>query len=343
MMRVLPMTAAREGDWTAFLLGHPDGLLYQSLPYCNLLVELLGCQAEYLLALDEADAVRGLLPLMWAADSDDRRVANALPWFGSIGAPLTDCDEAAAALSAAWDERATDPRTLSATMVANPLAVEEPRVAHGLTDERVALVTPLGADEEDLLAAIDPSARRNVRKAERAGFAVERDPNAFDSLRRIHEENMATIGGLAKTPEFFAAVPSHFEAGRDYDLWVARDGSEVAAALLVFHFGVTSEYFVPAIAHARRSDQPLAAILVRAMLAAAERGMQRWNWGGTWRSQVGVYRFKRKWGGVEHPYRYFTQLNDDALLDASPQELQARFPNFFVVPFSALRTAGAAT
>jgi lipid II:glycine glycyltransferase (peptidoglycan interpeptide bridge formation enzyme) len=205
------------------------------------------------------------------------------------------------------------------------------------------LPEPGSGFEERLLELVDASARRNVRKAQRAGFEVARDEDALDDLRRLHEENMAAIGGAAKSPAFFDAVPRHFRAGEEWQLWVARRDGAAAGALLTFHFARTAEYYTPAIAHDHRSDQPLAALLVAAMADAAERGMRRWNWGGTWRSQTGVYRFKRKWGADERRYRYLTQLNDERLLDSSPQELGARFANFFVVPFDALRAAGAPT
>ena len=343
-MRVIPLTAAREDDWTAFLRARPEALLYHSLPYRDLLADLLGCRPDYLVAVDADERVRGALPIMWALDASGTRVANALPYYGSNGAPVADSDEAAAALAAAWDARATAPDTAAATLVANPLA-GEPKVAHTHVDERISMVTDLpdpGGDfEERLLAAIDASARRNVRKAERAGYEVVRDEEALDDLRRLHEENMAAIGGAAKSAAFFEAVPRHFRAGDEWQLWVARDGRSVAAALLVFHFGATAEYYTPAIAHEHRSSQPLSAILVAAMADAALRGLRRWNWGGTWRSQTGVYRFKRKWGAVERSYRYLTQLNDATLLERRPEDLTARFPNFFVVPFGALHAAAA--
>src|SRR5215211_2259915 len=104
MIRVLPLTAARERDWTAFLLRRPDGLLYHSLAYRDMLVALLGCEPEYLIAVDDDDAVRGVLPIMWASGG---RVANALPYYGSIGAPVADSADAAHALEKAWNERAT--------------------------------------------------------------------------------------------------------------------------------------------------------------------------------------------------------------------------------------------
>jgi hypothetical protein len=83
-------------------------------------------------------------------------------------------------------------------------------------------------------------------------------------------------------------------------------------------------------------------ILLHAMLEAARRGFTTWNWGGTHIGQDGIYRFKRKWGARESRYRYFIQINDKSLLDSTAEELQERFPHFYVVPFSALRSTMAA-
>jgi hypothetical protein len=67
--------------------------------------------------------------------------------------------------------------------------------------------------------------------------------------------------------------------------------------------------------------------------------MRRWNWGGTWESQTGVFRFKRKWGAVAKPFCYYTQLNDRSLLTWPRERFVQEFPHFFVVPFSALEPA----
>ncbi len=96
-----------------------------------------------------------------------------------------------------------------------------------------------------------------------------------------------------------------------------------------------------AVSAAHDHFQPHAAILITAMVNAAERGFHTWNWGGTWTSQTGVYRFKRKWGARETSYRYFTQVNDVTLLQQTPQQLLDEYPDFYVVPFSALRREAA--
>ena len=115
-----------------------------------------------------------------------------------------------------------------------------------------------------------------------------------------------------------------------------RGPSVVVAGLLVFYFNRTVEYFTPAVHADHRSTQALPLTVFTAMTDAARRGFRWWNWGGTWESQTGVYRFKRKWGAEDRHYYYHTQLNNTDFLRCTPSEILDAYPNFFVLPFSAL-------
>src|SRR5262249_50766173 len=150
---------------------------------------------------------------------------------------------------------------------------------------------------------IDGSARRNVRKAEAAGITITVDNAAFAFLEACHVENMRVIGGKAKPHQFFELVPRCLREDSDFALYVARHRGNLVAALLVLFHAQTAEYFVPVVAEEHRSSQALPLIIYEAARDAVTRGMRRWNWGGTWTSQEGVYRFKRKWGAIDRPYR----------------------------------------
>jgi hypothetical protein len=333
MIEIAPLTPALEDAYSAFVRSRPDGLLYHSLAYRDLLAEHLDARPEYLVALDGGE-VRGVLPLMWA-ERDGAVVANSLPYYGSHGSALAAGATEREALLAAWAERATDPRTASATLVENPFTAEPISAPpHDLTDERINQATALPAE------GIDSSARRNLRKAQRLGTEVAREPEALAALCSIHQANMADIGGRAKRADFFRAVGRHFRPGDEYDVYTARIDGGVVAALLLFWFGEVAEYFTPAVDHDHRPNQPLAAILDTALTDAHARGLRWFNWGGTWNSQDGVYRFKHKWGARDARYRYFVKVNDRALLDLSAHELRERFGDFYVVPFSALEPKG---
>ena len=110
------------------------------------------------------------------------------------------------------------------------------------------------------------------------------------------------------------------------------------AGLLLLYFNKTVEYITPAIDADYRSLQPLSLILVEAMTDASRRGFIWWNWGGTWNTQMGLYRFKKKWGALERGYDYYTQLNDLSILEWSREKILEAFPNFYIIPFSALKT-----
>jgi hypothetical protein len=319
-----------------FLASHPETLLYHSLEYKELLEDLLGCTADYWLAWD-GDGVVGILPVMWR-DGAFGRVVNSLPFFGSHGGPLAASPAVAAALCTRFDDLCAAPDIAAATLIEHPFAPIDAVVAHDLRDERIGQFTPLG-DGVPLAAAIDGSARRNVGKANRFGVTVAVENDAIAFLEKTHDENMAVIGGRPKPPEFFARLSRHFVAGRDYRIYLARRDEIPLAALLLLYCGRTVEYFTPASTVAAREHQPMALILSTAMEDAAARGYVRWNWGGTWRTQQGVYRFKRKWGAIDAPYRYFTRLNDRRLLSCRPAELLAAYPGFFTVPFSQLSSA----
>ena len=333
------LTAADEPDYSRFVAGHSDGLFYASLAYRDFLVELLGCDAPYRIARDADGAVAGILPLM-ALEGPFGRVINSLPYYGSHGGVLARTPEVAKALTAAFDALAADRSTAVSVWIDHPFSPPKTGPSYEThSDQRIGQATklPSGDDAaETLLTGIEASARRNIKKARREGVTVRVDNDALAFLESVHRENMASIGGRAKSPQFFAGIPRHFQSGVDYRVWLAERDGEPLAALLLFYFNRTVEYFVPATTHTGRTYQPMALILETAMLDAAARGYLRWNWGGTWMDQSGVYRFKRKWGGDDYPYRYHICVSNTDILGATPQALLDAYPGFYTVPFSAL-------
>jgi hypothetical protein len=71
-------------------------------------------------------------------------------------------------------------------------------------------------------------------------------------------------------------------------------------------------------------------------------GVTRWNFGGTRPSQEGLYRFKRGWGAVEYPYRYYVSAHGDAdaVRRQSPDSLREAYPWYYVFPYDRLDDDG---
>jgi lipid II:glycine glycyltransferase (peptidoglycan interpeptide bridge formation enzyme) len=79
-------------------------------------------------------------------------------------------------------------------------------------------------------------------------------------------------------------------------------------------------------------------LIYQAMQEAAQRGCWHWNWGGTWLTQDGVYRFKNRWGAQSKPYFYYIREYARAcpLRNLTAKEILAEYPNFYVLPFNVL-------
>jgi hypothetical protein len=338
-VRATLLTPNDEEEYTIFLSRHRARMLYYMIPYRDLLQAHLGCEAQYFIARDSHERIRGLLPTM-VRRGKYGIVVNSLPFFGSHGGVLADSPEAEQVLWNTWND--VTGVAAAATVILNPFGDQAPPVVSTHCDYRIGSMTPLREQSsvEDILSQIDSSAKRNYRKASRLGVRVDEDNTQVETLHSIHAENMAAIGGRAKDLSFFQEISRHFVPGRDFKIYVASYEGETAAALLVFFCGACAEYFTPGTRLAVRDLQPSALLLVRAMHDAAKAGFRQWNWGGSWVDQQSVARFKGKWGGQALEYRYYTRVNTPDILAVPTEALLREYPNFYVYPFT---NAGAKT
>ncbi|MBI5740641.1 MAG: GNAT family N-acetyltransferase [Nitrospirae bacterium] len=340
----------RSDAYTEFLLSMPTTLLYASDRYRRLLKAYLGAEDRYLLALDGHDRIVGALPVFLKRNRRLGNVLNSLPFFGSNGGIITHANpEAKRRLIDAWHALTEKEQCISATLITSPFEPDmdfyKQHTHYSYLDRRIGQLTrlpelPAAEDLERRLMGIFQDPRpRNIRKALKNGIAVtaECGKDNLDFLMATHKENMKVIGGTPKDESFFRLIPEIFRYGEDFLVYTAYRGSEPVAALLLFYFNKTVEYFTPVIKENYRTFQPLSLIIFEAMKDAVARGYQWWNWGGTWLSQDGVYDFKKKWGAEDMPYFYYTRADEEWLLHRTQEELKEEYPCFFTVPFRALQ------
>jgi lipid II:glycine glycyltransferase (peptidoglycan interpeptide bridge formation enzyme) len=174
-----------------------------------------------------------------------------------------------------------------------------------------------------------------VRKAQKSGVVVsdEDSINALKILARLHRQNIEAMGGRPKNWAVFEAIRETFVYDKDYKIYLAYKDGAVIAALLVLFFNRTAEYFVPVTHRDFRTFQPMSLLVFEVMRETVGRGILYWNWGGTWLSQSGVYRFKSRWGTHDAPYYYYVKVYDDKVLNYSKGTLLEQFPYYYVVPF----------
>lgn len=330
------------------------GMFFSSPGFLELLVEHLGCEFRCF-AVRERGAIVGVLPMMFSAPGRFGPAANSLPFYGSNGGFMVDrtlpvakrsavCSE----LHGALLEECRRRRCVSATVITSPFdEADDGQMVYDVVrpdfvDERIGQVTflPRGCDDVGgaLMTSYHSKTRNLVRKAMKGGFEIREttmDPEALAFLHRVHADNLARIGGISKPLSFFCAIPRHFSPG-EYRIFTAFLGDEPVAALLLFYYNGTVEYFTPVIVHEYRERQPLSALIYHAMQHAVVSGYERWNWGGTWKTQDGVYHFKKRWNADDLSYRYYVKCFNREVVNADRAELLRDYPGFFVLPFSEL-------
>ena len=347
---IQPLDETLYSAYEEFLHQSDKNLFYSSVPYKCFLEKLLGCSSQYLLALDQQGNIVGALPLMISKPGKFGKAVNSLPYYGSNGGIVLDDHKGTEGMAIrqvlmdACAEQFNSGEYATMTFITNPLYGDhdwyEDYFAGCLRDERIGQITVLpevGDVEKQLLSIFEEPRPRNIRKAKKSGITWHVSQGADDLafLCKTHQDNISSIGGLAKDEGFFSLLSQNFRED-EYKIFIAEYRGEPVAGLLLFYYNKTVEYFTPAVLKSFRSLQPLSLIILEAMKDAVNRGYKFWNWGGTWLTQKGVYDYKKKWGAANLPYYYYTKLINTDVLQATADELLNEYKNFYTVPFKEL-------
>ncbi len=302
-----------------------------------MLDEIIPGECCTVIAKNSDGSIAGFLP-MYVMDGPYGLVYNSQPFFGSYGNIQTNDEEARKLLLSEWNRLVTGSNVCSGTIIENPIEenLSDKEISHNSIDRRIGqyndLLRYLG-DSEQIWHLLDSHHRRALGKGLKQDFAVHSDEEEWEFLEEKHCEGMRRINGNQKPSKFFKLVPECFRPGEQFKIWTAYKNGNPVSSLLLFYWGESVEYFMPVVDEEYRSLQPLSCVIFEAMKDAVERGFTVWNWGGTWKSQKGVYRFKSRWGAVDREYRYFTQLNNFEIKGKGKQELFSFYPNYFLYPF----------
>lgn len=328
-----------KDDYEKFVSNH-DTLLFSSPQYLELISRFLN-EIPKVMFLTSEGKTRGVIPFFEKKGAFGM-VLNSLPFYGSNGGCIAQDDNAQRQLLNALENYIKSNKVAAATIINNPLKDSNGyNLSCDFVDNRIGQFTffdelDLENIDESLIGRFHHKTRNMVRKAIKSNVIVAIDNNKLDFLIRLHHQNMKAIGGIEKPESFFRLIETELTASKDYNLFVAsRDGNPIAALLVLYH-NKTVEYYTPAIDAHCKSYQPMSLLIYESMKQAIVSGFHCWNWGGTWESQEGVYRFKKRWGSVDKPYYYYTYVNNKELLSLGSEEILNEYPNFFVLPFHQL-------
>ena len=329
MITIEKLSIDNVAAYEDFLASHKDALFYYSPKHIEFIKYFTKSEQETVIAIKDGKVV-GCLPML-SKNGKYGRILNSLPFYGSHGAILANSEDIEKNLLSYYTSLKTE--FLSSVVITNPYLNEKSLKYGEVVDERIGQFTFFPKTSDELMSVFHTKTRNMVRKGERFGANISISNTDFDFLYEVHSENLALIGGKAKPREFFYSIPKFFEPGRDFNLFIASCQNKKIAALLVFYFKDTVEYYTPVIVHDYRDSQVLSYLIYQVMIDSFEKGFRCWNWGGTWKSQEGVYRFKSRWGAVDKHYYYFMS-HQNQLFHFPLDELTKEYPWYYIGPYS---------
>jgi len=300
MIEIEMLDKTRYLEYEDFLISHEQSLFYHSTRYKDFLEDLLGCESRYLLAYDKG------------------KIAHQV-------------------LFREYNQFVTSNNVVSSTVVENPINLLTTAPIHNMKDSRIGQLTSIGGYEnyeEAIFKIIDGNRRNEIRRAQKHEVTIIEDNSQIDFIRLVHQNEMKKHNRKFKTDEFFCKIHKHFEPGEDFKIFIAYRENRPVAGLLMFYFNKTAEYFMPIVLEEERIFQPMSLILYHALLDAMKRHFKWFNWGGTWLTQEGVYRFKKQMGAIDYPYQYYTQINKLDILKKNPDDILKIYNDFYVYNFS---------
>lgn len=289
MIRVLPPAPGDAARWDAYVARAPGSHFGQRFAWKGLVETQYGCRARYLLA--EADGqVRGVLPVF------EKRGREPV-LFSAPGGLLADDDATAAALlepARAWVEHENF----------QWLELRDQRRAWpGLetNGEHVTMELTLAADEDAQWKAFDAKLRNQVRKAQKAAYAVRWGRAHVGDFHHVLLENMRDLGTPIRGRGYYAAVLEALGSAADV-LVIDRAGEPAGAMFVVTHAGTAADPWASSL---RRHFAwcPNHMLYWEAVRHAIALGLRRFDFGRSqWHSNT--FRFKEQWGATPVPLHY---------------------------------------
>jgi hypothetical protein len=317
-----------------------DYLFYAQRAYIDTVRKAISCVEETLIFEDNGE-IKGVFPLLSKVGSLGK-VYNSLPFYGSHGGAITRSPKIAQNLYNYVLAPSFGNGDKGLIMISeNPFIPIESTInfpENLITEDRIIQVTPLDklSNEDELMSIFHYKTRNMVRKSLKVDFKLVESEDLFEPMYKLHVQNMEAIGGTVKPQSFYDSIRENYKFGSEYKLIGAEYKGELAGVLLLFYHNGVVDYHTPTINIEFRNLQPNSFLIFQSMLDAVRNGYKSWNWGGTWKTQESLYRFKNRWGANDLNYRYFVEVVNKEIFTSNSSTLLKEYPSFFTVPFDML-------
>ncbi len=345
-------------NWNDLVRDCSWGSLYHSAENLEILKAVTNADINFIAIYDGSRLTGGIVYAVQNGPLGS--VVNCLPYFGSYGdAPVT-VDAPHGTEKSVYAELIEQCRGIDAlclNVITSPFAhtLHHEKVKEYLSptfiDKRLCQISCLpdynGENSEHysekILSMLQGRARTAYRKTQKTDFEYRRCSTEQEvrQFAQIHKANIEAKGGQFKTMDFFLKAFEMSQAKPETaELAAMFDKGKLIAGIVLFFFNDTVEYHTTCLLDEYRSIGPLNRIIVEKMIDAGMAGYRFWNFGGTWKTQEGVYLFKKSFGAGDRNYYYYTVFFRDVkrVKQMSVKEILKGYPFCYVIPFSELET-----
>lgn len=317
MTRVSEIDPVADPRWDQFVVGHPEGLVYQHSAWLRCLAAEYDRPVTALSCEDERGNLTGILPLIRTRGLPFLRQSavvgsriSSLPRTPVAGPLAADRASAAALLEAALARARETGSRLQVKRGRADLDGVAPALVGVPWRRSYELALPEDPDEIRFGNSRNHSRIKwAVAKAAKAGVAV-RDADRVEDIRAWYGLYLETMRDVIVPPRplrLFEAMWSEMKPAGLMRLHLAEQEGRLLAGSIVLGLGRTAFYAFNGRSRSALALRPNEVIQWEAIHAARRAGFRRYDLGEVVEGDEGLSEFKRKWGSEEvrmHRYHY---------------------------------------
>lgn len=311
---------------------------YHSKNYILFLKDLLKID-PFFIQVKEKNETISMMPF-FMKKSKHGIVINSLPFFGSYGGIVSNNDCTKSILDE-LNNFNLENDILSSVIIPNPFLQDESMYenyySYDFKDPRLIQCLDLNnKSENELWNSFEQRVRRAVRKSQKLSIAVtnpELTDEVIDEFYKMHVTEMQSKGGKIKPKDFFQKIKEHFIIHRDYEIFCANANEKNLSYLLVFYHNNFVEYYMPAYTSESKNTQSTSLLIWNSIKSSLIHGINYYNFGGTWKNQPELYKFKRGWNSSDFKYNYYINCDLAKIKEIGIDEISKNYEFFYIVPF----------
>lgn len=314
------LTQKDEQKWDNFIRRFDGATFFHQTGWKHVVEQTYRHKAYYFFTEDETGEITGILPLFFIKSPIFGKKLVSLPFapYGGI------CAANVSAASSLLSEAITHAESLSKSLIELRCFNEHPYPGFTCKAGYSTFIMDIKKDEKMLWSSIGKKNRNMVRKGVKSGlsFVWREDSSAISEFYRVYTESISALGTPSHSLEFFKAVYDQFPG--EIAIAVVNFGKVPIASLMLLCFQEQVISGWGGSLPGTHEYAPNNFLYWHSLLAAQKRGYRFFDFGRSLEG-TGNYHFKRHWGAIEQPLKYWYYPSDLHIkLPQGQYELAAR-------------------